>query len=347
MLVFSLPHDSEFSMPLRSGGLDGAGTQDSPPAPASNSLPPAGSSGSIREQEQAATAPSVVITPGQQLGYPLDEPVSISTDKLSPGWIHLGASVKGFNKSELQDASAVITHGESIALVVCDGAGSKKHSKAGADCVVSHLQSGLSRWFHTGASLDESLWRRLSEDLFLSATKALDELAAANGASLSDYGCTAIVIVATPDHVACAHVGDGRAGYLDSNNVFRSILKPYKGAEANSTIFVTMLTPENIGERLRSRVVRLRTRAVMALSDGPENVCWHTSTMDKQGQRLTDPNMPSAQFFGKIANQLVAATVAKVPPAELNAKWAEFLTSGIPELATEIDDKSLLFALRK
>ena len=278
--------------------------------------------------------------------YPVDEVVLLNVNSLPKTWACLRGSVKGFNKQELQDAHEVVISGDNVALLVCDGAGSKKHSKAGADLVVTHLKEKLVVLFETSKRLDAANWRKIAEETLLSAVEKLSALANEQGNQLSDYGCTAIVAVATRDYVFCAHVGDGRAGYLDAKGVFRSMMTPFKGAEANATVFVTMLTAENIADRLRTFELKLHSRALMALSDGPEQVCWHTSTLDKSGTRLTDPNVPSAKFFGKIAQQFASATASKTPQDELNAKWAEFLTSGNPSLATEVDDKTLLFALR-
>jgi hypothetical protein len=146
--------------------------------------------------------------------------------------------------------------------------------------------------------------------------------------------------------VACAHVGDGRAGYLDASGHWRALMSPHKGALANSTVFMTMLDAESVTRLVRVSFVQGRTRAVVAMSDGPEDVCWQVSTFDAAGQKVVDPNQPSNEFLGKIANQLAAATAKRVPQADLDRLWHKFLTDGSPKLAAQVDDKTMLMALR-
>ncbi len=85
---------------------------------------------------------------------------------------------------------------------------------------------------------------------------------------------------------------------------------------------------------------------MVAMSDGPEDVCWKVSVFDSSGQKVVDPNEPSNEFLSKIANQLAGATAKDVPQADLDKLWANFLTDGSPKLKAQIDDKTMLMALR-
>jgi Protein phosphatase 2C len=278
--------------------------------------------------------------------YPKVEPCMLSPLDVSAGWAHLKASVKGYNKSELQDAHSVCFAGNTALLVVCDGAGSKKHSKAGADHCASALVAEFSKLISGGVRLSTDNWKQFAHESFLKAAKSLEGLAESQSHQLTDFGCTGIVVVATDDFVGCAHVGDGRAGYLDGKSCWQSLLVPYKGAEANATVFLSMLKPENAEQYIRTTSHAIRTRSVMALSDGPEGVCWHMSTKDRTGTKIEDPNIPSSNFFTKIANQLIAASGSKVPQPDLDKLWGDFLTAGNEQLAKEPDDKTLLIAVR-
>jgi hypothetical protein len=278
--------------------------------------------------------------------FPKIEPCEIKPLSASVGWAHLKASVKGYNKQELQDAHGLYCAGNSALLVVCDGAGSKKHSKAGADHCASALVAEFSKVLSAGSRISSGNWKQVAHEAFLKVAQSLEGLSKSQALPLAEYGCTGIVVLATDDFVGCAHVGDGRAGYLDEKNCWQSILVPYKGAEANATVFMSMLNPGNADQFIRTTSHSLRTRSIMALSDGPEGVCWHMSTKDRTGTKIEDPNVPSSNFFTKIANQLIAASASKVPQSDLDKLWADFLTGGNEQLAKELDDKTLLIAVR-
>lgn len=304
--------------------------------------------GNTVRQKPAQSAPSAkpVLDVSTVPDFPRIEPSVIAPQDSALGWAHLKASVKGYSKSELQDAHGFHASGTSVLLVVCDGAGSKKHSKAGADHCAAALISEFSKTLSGGVRLSAQNWKTVANESFLNVAKSLEVLAQTQALQFVDYGCTGVVVLATEDFVGCAHVGDGRAGFLDDKSCWQSILVPYKGAEANATVFMSMLNPGNAEQFIRTTCHQVRTRSVMALSDGPEGVCWHMSTKDRTGTNIVDPNVPSANFFTKIANQLVAATKSKVPQSDLDKLWSDFLTGGNEQLFKEPDDKTLLIAVR-
>lgn len=302
-----------------------------------------------KRAEGGRTANAVPAASGlsQAPDYPKETATVIADMPKSEGWAHLKASVLGFGKETLQDAHAVVVLGSSVVLIVCDGAGSKKFSKDGADFAASFLKARFEGMLASGRSLKKEEWETLSRDLLLEAAAELEQRALTAEQSLQEYGATCIIAFANDDFAACSHVGDGRAGYLDGKGVWRSMMLPYKGAEANATIFLSMLNAENAASFIRHQTVPGRTRSIVALSDGPESVCWHVLTKDADGgEKLIDPNIPSAIFFGKIANQLVGLRAKNGSQEERDALWASFLTSGNEQLAAELDDKTLLLALR-
>jgi hypothetical protein len=254
--------------------------------------------------------------------------------------------VAGFRKPILQDAHDLVIEGDNAVLIVCDGAGSLKHSKAGAEFVVKHLSAKFLELIKAGEVITKETWAERARTLFLEATEALKSKTQADRQSFGDFGCTCIVVFAGPDFVACVHVGDGRAGYLDASGHWLALMTPHKGALANSTVFMTMLEPASLEQLVRVTFIPARTRAVVALSDGPEDVCWLVSTFNAAGQVIIDPNEPSNEFLGKIANQLAAATAKNVPQNALDKLWQDFLTGGTPKLKAQVDDKTLLLALR-
>lgn len=297
----------------------------------------------VKELESKVDELSLLLNPPAVPGQPV---VPIGDVPSEAGWVHLKASVAGFRKPILQDAHDLVIEGDNAVLIVCDGAGSLKHSKAGAEFVVKHLGAKFLELIKAGEVFTSETWTERARTLFLQATEALKSKTHADRQNFGDFGCTCIVVFAGPDFVACAHVGDGRAGYLDASGHWLALMTPHKGALANSTVFMTMLEPASLEQLVRVKFIPTRTRAVVALSDGPEDVCWLVSTFNPSGQKVIDPNEPSNEFLGKIANQLAAATAKNVSQDALDKLWQTFLTEGTPKLKAQVDDKTLLLALR-
>ena len=280
--------------------------------------------------------------------YPKEVKVKLPDVAPSKGWLCLKASVKGFEKEELQDAHAVRFDGSIAVLVVADGQSRKKHSKEAADLSVELVADRLAKQVAAG-TITAATWGVEARQAFMAAKEALAAKAKDQDVALTEFACTLIAVVATEQGVHCAHVGDGRAGYLDADAVFRPLLVPFKDkdGESNATVFLTMLTSDTVDRFLQCQSVPVRSRCLVALSDGPESVCWHTATQDKAGKgKIEDPNMPSGEFFEKIAGQLAGASSNNVSQEDLDKLWADFLTSGNPALKAEKDDKTLVLALR-
>lgn len=283
---------------------------------------------------------------GMAPAYPADNPTVLPPLGADPRWAHLKASVIGCGKSELQDSHAVVVHGDTVVLIVSDGAGSRRLSKEGADFTTSILANRFRALVRAGHAFEAQGWPYLASKLFLEVSEGLTAHADSLECTKGDLGCTCIVVFSNASFSACSHVGDGRAGLLDSAGAWKSLLDPYKGQETNATVFLTMLNRSNSESIVRHRVEVGSYRAVVALSDGPESVCWHVSTLNQEGDKLVDPNLPSGDFFGKITNQLAQASSQQTSQADLDRSWAKFLTDGNPQLASETDDKTLLIALR-
>ncbi|MBK7438376.1 MAG: protein phosphatase 2C domain-containing protein [Saprospiraceae bacterium] len=60
----------------------------------------------------------------------------------------------------------------------------------------------------------------------------------------------------------CSHIGDGRAGYQDNENTWHSVLEPFKGEEANQTIFITSDIWESPNEFIRTTKVNNQIQLV-------------------------------------------------------------------------------------
>jgi hypothetical protein len=103
--------------------------------------------------------------------YPKETPTVIADMPKADGWAHLKASVQGFGKESLQDAHAVLTSGSSAVLIVCDGAGSKKCSKAGADFASRFLEERFKEIFAAGSMLKADEWTAFSKELLFTPAR--------------------------------------------------------------------------------------------------------------------------------------------------------------------------------
>ena len=117
-------------------------------------------------------------------------------------WRVFGASVRG--KSHLdkgvpcQDAHAQAVAGDTLVAIVCDGAGSARHSEQGAQFVATQAVLALAERLRMGASLQDLQAGALAATL-VQIRAALDELASAAGATLDDYATTVVGVVMGPD----------------------------------------------------------------------------------------------------------------------------------------------------
>lgn len=278
--------------------------------------------------------------------YPELYKTTIEQIEKSLGWLHLKGSVLGFNKTELQDSHEYCIIDDAALLIVADGAGSKRFSKRGADYCVKTVKAKFEASRHLLASIKPDEWNNFASDIIYSVSVGLSDLAIKDEIQVSELGSTCIIVYANQKFVACSHVGDGRAGYLDDDGVWKSLMTPFKGSEANATVFITSLSPENKHKYILTQIVEKRVRGIVALSDGPESVCWNVSTKDVTGTKIVDPNLPAGLFFEKISNQLIAARRSNVTQEELDKLWNNFLKDGNASLASQVDDKTIVFALR-
>ncbi len=140
-----------------------------------------------------------------------------------------------------QDAAACAAGRRACAVVVCDGAGSALHSRAGARALCDGLAPWLvQRWKHL-CGLPEPALRQA---ILRRAWSLLGRAARARRASPSDVACTLLLVVADARRLLALQVGDGRVALLDaaaaaSVPVWRTLLEPTRGEHANETVFVT------------------------------------------------------------------------------------------------------------
>ncbi|MDZ8024269.1 MAG: PP2C family serine/threonine-protein phosphatase [Nostoc sp. ChiQUE01a] len=163
-------------------------------------------------------------------------------------WRIVAASVCGTshlrNKQLCQDAHHwQILSDNILVAAAADGAGSASLGKVGAMLAVETAIENLSSKGLTRSSLTHDAdVRSLLNDAILAAKKAVEDEAVACDKELGDLATTLIIMVATPDVVAVAQIGDGLAVAKDRLGNLLALTMPDSGEYINETTFLTSPT---------------------------------------------------------------------------------------------------------
>ena len=158
---------------------------------------------------------------------------------MESNWQIISASVtgKGHEKRNLpcQDAHAWdILSPDTLVVAVADGAGSAKLSAIGAQVAVQTAIEVLSQMTITS----EHSWEdSLRETLTIAQQAVLDE-ANCQETEIRELATTLIVVVATPQQVAVAQVGDGAAVVATEEYNLHALTLPEQGEYLNETKFL-------------------------------------------------------------------------------------------------------------
>lgn len=289
-----------------------------------------------------------------------DMEVQIDEDNLNAfaeyceGWSVVGASVIGNSHISMglpcQDNCkyAYLRNGWGIAIT-SDGAGSAKHSEIGSRVVVErgiHYFSNVveqKQWIEREVLPSDDEWVGIAYSTLKAIRDDLEKFAIAKQLDFKSLSATAIVVIHSPKGFLTTHVGDGRAGYLDTDNEWKSLITPHKGEEANQTIFMTsnfwsipyygmsgVLVPE-------SHVITCSPKAFTLMSDGCEHTSWKCYMRNEETGMYYDPNLPHAGFFNAVVDKLSEGITS-----ETKVLWGKFLNAGNKSFANEPDDKTLI-----
>lgn len=160
-------------------------------------------------------------------------------------WQVVAASVCGTshmrNKQLCQDAHHwQILPDNVLVIAAADGAGSASQGKVGAMVAVETAIETLVHQQVTRDSLEEdAIVQSLLNQSFLAAKKAVEDEAIACGKQPQDLATTLIIVIATPDMVAVAQVGDGLAVAKDHMGNLLALTTPDNGEYINETTFLT------------------------------------------------------------------------------------------------------------
>ncbi|NDJ23786.1 protein phosphatase 2C domain-containing protein [Nostoc sp. B(2019)] len=169
----------------------------------------------------------------------------MNTSKQIAQWRVVAASVCGTshlkNKQLCQDAHHwQILSDNVLVIAAADGAGSASQGKVGAMVAVETAIESISIKQVTRKFLtDDTNVRSLLSEAMVAAKKAVEDEAAACQKQPQDLATTLILLVATPEVVAVAQIGDGLAVAKDSMGNLLALTMPDSGEYINETTFLT------------------------------------------------------------------------------------------------------------
>lgn len=231
-------------------------------------------------------------------------------------------SKHGFLDGRNQDAFAVECAGGDAFIAVCDGAGSREHSREGADIVAKAAVAFLS-----GLDWDEPFAGQAKRFL-ADARQELAEHARRRGLSPGDLACTMVAAALTARGLRAMQVGDGFAVVRnDGEEDYALAFPPAKGEYANETVFVTHAGAEAF-------------LGVHETDVPPAFVCLSSDGVERQAIRFAGfrPHPPFFDYLVKVAR-------AGADGADADAALERFLSMpGLDEVTD--DDRTLVCALR-
>ena len=185
-------------------------------------------------------------------------------------WRVVAASVRGTSHEKVgqlcQDAHQWKMLPEGILVAaVADGAGSASLGKVGAIVASQTAVETISKEVMPRSPDDEQGWQLLLTNALAAAKTAVEAEAVACSMTARDLATTLIIVVATPNFIAAAQVGDGVAVAADDEGNLIPLTSPQHGEYINETTF---LVSPNALDTAQVSLWRGAAANIALLSDG-------------------------------------------------------------------------------
>jgi hypothetical protein len=248
-----------------------------------------------------------------------------------------------------QDSNAVFFNLEMDygLAIVSDGAGSASHSDLGSKIVIEKgIELLIDKFLET--SFQELIQKEQIEvdtffiEFYKLLYKKFEEYSLENDLPIKSLAATSIIVVFSKSGLICSHIGDGRAGYQDNENTWHSVLEPFKGEEANQTIFITSDIWESPNEFIRTTKVNNQIQSFILMSDGCESATFELNRFNEETQLYEKLNNPYPKFFNPNIAILRELVLSGKSTEEIDDLWLKFLHNGNSKFESEIDDKTLI-----
>lgn len=226
-------------------------------------------------------------------------------------------------------ASAVGRDGAHYLIALAaDGAGSALYSEAGSRLACEVAGQFLREYFeHAPRSTRSALKTRLATECLARVRDALTRAAKEAGATVRDFACTLLGLVAGPHQALAFQIGDG-AVIIRQAGQLAPVFWPDAGEYANMTYFVT---DADAAEHLH--VAQFETpQEVALLTDGLQRLALVFATREVH-----------APFFEPMFSVLRGRSIGQCEA--LDVQLAAFLASPAVSARTD-DDKTLILATR-
>jgi hypothetical protein len=206
--------------------------------------------------------------------------------------------------------------------MVCDGAGSAQYGRQGANLVCRTFEIELRRHFVATATqpTDDVIWAWLD-----AARDRIAHAAEKRFVSRQAFGSTLVLLIASPNEILVAHIGDGAVVARDAQQNWTALSWPENGEYASTTYFVT----DDPSPKLRVCRFVEKFDGYAIFSDGIEAIA-----LDLQS------STPHAPFF----RSMISAVDKELVPGKsriLSNALNDFLNSERVCAKTD-DDKSLI-----
>ncbi len=160
-----------------------------------------------------------------------------------PTWKVLSQSVVGTShqqqKLPCQDAHFwQIWLGEVLVASVADGAGSAPLSQVGANIAVQKAVEAVCQNNALLSSRDREAWKMLLHEALEAALTSVKTEASKREVPLRDLASTLIIVVATPQMIVTAQIGDGAVVVADKKGQIITLTTPQTGEFINQTVFL-------------------------------------------------------------------------------------------------------------
>ncbi|MCB9299503.1 MAG: protein phosphatase 2C domain-containing protein [Lewinellaceae bacterium] len=273
-------------------------------------------------------------------------------------WLVVGASATGKSHSMMNIPCQDYFQAKSISrdwgiVACCDGAGSAKESHKGAQFIADKAVAFTWEMFDSNfwpdkkrlPSLEE--WQEASVGILKKVVEGLENFARFEEVDPKSMASTLILLVYSPFGLLMMHVGDGRAGYKDQEGNWKAMLSPYKGKEANETVFVTSQIWDQLEEYVECQVIDDPPVAFAVMTDGSESHAFKTLTKDDESQKYYDVNEPYPNFLNPLLMAVKDMSQAGMNTNQIEQELKRFLENGTRKLQDELDDKTLVIGQLK
>jgi hypothetical protein len=241
-------------------------------------------------------------------------------------WRVTAASVIGTShlkqQTPCQDYSLCSTTEDRLICAISDGAGTASHADTGARITATYFVRAFSEVADLAAIDREHITG------FVGSLQALlVKEASGSGATVGDYACTLLGVVASPTHTLYVQIGDGAIVIPTSDpQAYDWVFWPQHGEYANTTNFVTQANAQDVCE-LR---VGPAVSEFALFSDGLERLILNEATRSVHAPAL----LPIFDWF---------RSPEAADAAERSRALTAYLDSDHINARTD-DDKSLMVA---